>query len=563
VSIQRTQTFAPPIGKGVAVFLPRPASLLARVALVAVNLAAVTFFLLSYTPHGVSFGPYRIDLDVYRNGGHVWLSGGDLYGRLPATRSGARLPFTYPPIAAVLLLPLSLVPMTVAGTVLTLVTIALVAVVLRVFLSCLAGLPGGSRWALAWLLPPALFLEPVRSTLAFGQVNVALMALVSLDCLLEAPRWPRGVLVGLAAAVKLTPAAFVLFFLLRRDYRAGGAAALSFSAVTGAGLLLAWHDSVRYWTSIVFQTGRIGGAAYAGNQSIQAVLARAGLDPRTPAGTAVWLVLSIVVLVAACRGMRSALAASENSWALSLNAFAALLISPISWSHHWVWSVPAILTLAILSRRQHLRLPLAMAVSGLLIFGASPQWWFPPGEGRELRWAVWQQATGSSYVLFAALVLLLSAGAKLIPTGKPMARTALLLHRWLSLGRPENHYVHQAVATRRLARGMAMAVDAAASAAQSSDAAAFTDAIADSAASTPGSTAGQSVASASALSCSFAVRCGYWPTAYCGPLQSPGRNSRLGAVNVSIRRIALMWPAGICREIDDPSCALHRASRGT
>jgi alpha-1,2-mannosyltransferase len=384
------------------------------------------YFLLSYSPHGVGFGPYRIDLGVYRIGGHLWLSGGDLYGRLPAISSGTRLPFTYPPVAAVLLSPLSLMPAVVAGTVLTLASIALVAVVLRVFLCCLAGPPGRSWWALAWLLPPVLLLEPVRNTLAYGQINIVLMALVTLDCMLDTPRWPRGALVGLAAAIKLTPAAFVLFFLLRRDYRAASVAALSFGSVTAAGFLLAWHDSMRYWTGIVVQTGRIGNPAYVSNQSIQAVLTRAGLDPWAPTGRAGWLVLSVAVLVVACRGMRHAFAASEDAWALSLNAFAVLLISPISWSHHWVWSAPAVLTLAALGLRHHLRLPLATAACGLLVFAASLQWWLPWGAGRELRWTIWQQITGSSYVLFAALVLLLSASAKLTPARTSMTPPARL-----------------------------------------------------------------------------------------------------------------------------------------
>ena len=126
-------------------------------------------------------------------------------------------------------------------------------------------------WAVAWLLPVALLLEPVRTTLAYGQINIVLMALVALDGLTEEPRWPRGALVGLAAAVKLTPAAFVLFFLLRRDYRAAAVAGVSFAAATVAGFALAGHDSVRYWTAAVFQTGRIGGPATAANQCVQAV----------------------------------------------------------------------------------------------------------------------------------------------------------------------------------------------------------------------------------------------------------------------------------------------------
>jgi alpha-1,2-mannosyltransferase len=403
---------APPAGARLAVFLRRPASRLGRVALVAVNLATVLFFLLSPTRHGLGLRPDGIDLEVYRIGGRVWLSGGYLYGHLPPTSSGISFPFTYPPIAAVVFSPLSLVPAAIAFLVMALGAITLTAAVLQVFLARLATPPRERGWALAWLLPPALLLEPVHSNLALGQINVALMALVTLDCL-TAPRWARGALAGIAAAVKLTPALFVLFFLLRRDYRAAAAMTASFAAATAAGFLLAWRDSARYWTNIVFDTARIGNPAYAANQSIQGVLARAGLDPHTPAGTGVWLGLSVAFLAAACLGMRHALAAGDDCLALVLNALAALLISPISWSHHWVWIAPALLTLAALTRRHRTRLPLTLAAGGAMLFWAGPQWWFPAGHGREVHWAFWQQIIGSSYVYYAALVLLLSAGARL------------------------------------------------------------------------------------------------------------------------------------------------------
>ena len=208
-----------------------------------------------------------------------------------------RLPFTFPPVAAVLLSPFSLVPMALAGTVLSLATIALTAVVLRLFLRSAAGPGAGSWWTIGWLLPVALLLEPMRHTLGYGQINVALMALVSADCPPATVRWPRGLLVGFAAAVKLTPAAFVLFFACRGDRRAVTTAAVTFAACAAAGFPLAWHDSVRYWTSVVFQTGRPGSLVNAANQSIQAFLVRAGLDPRAPAETAAWLALSALVVV--------------------------------------------------------------------------------------------------------------------------------------------------------------------------------------------------------------------------------------------------------------------------
>jgi len=392
---------------------------------VTVNLAAVAACLLSYSRHGVGFGLYRIDLAAYRLGGQSWLHGEDLYGQQVPVLRGLPLPFTYPPIAAVLLAPLALMGMSAAGTVLTLGSIALAALVLRVFLRRLAGSAGeaaggpadgsagGSVWAVAWLLPAALLLEPVRSTLAYGQVNVVLMALVALDCLAAAPRWPRGALTGLAAAVKLTPAAFVLFFLLRRDYRAAATAGVSFAAATAAGFALAGRDSMRFWTVAVFQTGRIGNPAHAANQCLQAILARVGLPPHTAAGAAAWLALSVLVALVTCRGMRRALAASLDCLALSLNAFASLLISPMSWSHHWVWCAPALLALADLGRRHRSRLAVAAAACGVVIFAAAPQWWLGKFGGQELSWAAWQQVLGGSYVIFAVVVLLLAACGRL------------------------------------------------------------------------------------------------------------------------------------------------------
>jgi alpha-1,2-mannosyltransferase len=111
--------------------------------------------------------------------------------------------------------------------------------------------------------------------------------------------------------------------------------------------------------------------------------------------------------------MRRALAAAQDCLALSLNAFAALLISPMSWSHHWVWCAPALLVLADLARRCQRRLAVAVAACGLVIFAAAPQWWLGKFAGPEVSWAAWQQVIGSSYVIFAVIVLLLAACGQL------------------------------------------------------------------------------------------------------------------------------------------------------
>jgi alpha-1,2-mannosyltransferase len=277
----------------------------------------------------------------------------------------------------------------------------------------------------ALLLPVAALFEPLRTNLAYGQINVLLMALVAFDCLLPATwwrvadrpiGWPRGALVGLAAALKLTPAIFVLYFVARRQWRAASTAVASFLVFTGLGALCAPHDSHEYWTKMVFDTGRIGPMAFAGNQSLNGILYRARLTGNAEHDA--WLagaaLVGIVGLIAIFRAAR----AGRQLLALSLTACTTLLISPVSWSHHWVWSVPIVLTGLLAAYRAGNRAMLALFGGGLVLFLASPQWWFPGTENREMRWAWWEQVIGSAYVwaaLGALVVVALGHAPRLLP----------------------------------------------------------------------------------------------------------------------------------------------------
>ena len=380
--------------------------------IVTLNLAVAAIYLV-HVGHGIGLGDYRIDLEVYRTGARVLLYGGDLYGQLPRLGDGHELPFTYPPFAALSFVPLAILGYNIANWLLTGVTVACVAACLWCYAASTAAQAGaGMRRLLPWALPAALLLEPIRSTLTYGQINVLLMALVSFDCLTRVPRWPRGIGVGLAAALKLTPGIFLLFFLLRRDLRSAARAGLSFAACTGAGFALAPHDSLRYWTKIAYQPARIGGISYASNQSILGTLARLGLS--NPARTWLWLILCLLVAALTVTGMRSALKAGQVTSALLLNAVAGLVISPISWSHHWVWAAPALLT-CLATIHPNRRRPPAFAVLALLIFAIAAHWLLPSGDGRELHWSWWQQAVGDSYTLIGFAALTLAAIKSLLP----------------------------------------------------------------------------------------------------------------------------------------------------
>jgi len=369
----------------------------ALAGLVVVNAAVVAWILLSFRD-GVLGSAYRMDLDVYRVAVDVWWRGGDLYGKLPTLRNGWELPYIYPPFAVVVLTPFAVVPFWLASAVFALVTIAALALVLVLVLRALEVRP--TALLVGALLPVSLALEPVRETLYFGQVNAFLMVLVVADCLVRSPRWPRGALVGVAAAVKLTPAVFVLFFLLRGDRRAAVTAGVSFLCATAVGFLVSWSNSVRFWTHEAFFSSQFRGMSNEMNQSVKVLLVRFGVDPKV-----LWPLLAVVVLGVTAVGMRRAFAAGWPTWAMSLNALGTLLVSPVSYSHHWVWIVPILLTGAVFAWRTRRATAIAAIAAGTLLFVLAPHWWWDP----KAPWHVWRLLTGNAYVWAAAAVLVVAA----------------------------------------------------------------------------------------------------------------------------------------------------------
>jgi alpha-1,2-mannosyltransferase len=363
--------------------------------------------------------PYRIDIDVYRMGGQAWLDGHPLYSHNAKfhTPIGLNLPFTYPPLAAVFFAPFAWLGMPAASVTITLITLALLLVSTMMVLTGLGVwtttrvVPGPAwlrRWWLTTLIVAwaTLYLEPIQANFAFGQINVVLMTLVIAECVPRRTPWPRGMLLGLGIALKLTPAVFLLYFLLRRDRRAVLTSLASVVAAIAAGFALAWRDSCEYWTHTVRNTDRIGSASLNTNQNIAGTLARLGLDEHQrflPWVLACFLVLALTVWAA-----RRALRAGEPVLAVICIALFGLAVSPVSWSHHWVWMLPAVLVTGVLGwRRRNVALAVVSAA------GAAVMVWTPIDlmpKHHEVSASWWRQLVGASY-LWWALATIVAAGA--------------------------------------------------------------------------------------------------------------------------------------------------------
>lgn len=393
------------IGRAVDRYLGSAAGRIVALALVVVGTLLHTVGI----PGLQQIPPYRIDLDVYRVGGRVFRDGGDLYGELPQLAEGAHLPFTYPPLSAQLFSLLTVVPLPVASALITVATIAVLALVVQLVLSRTSE---RSRRDLWWLtvavMAVALWFGPVRETIGFGQVNVFLMALVLVDVIRGRGRWWGGTLTGLAMAIKLTPAVFLLYFVLRRDWRGLATAAAAALAFTGIGHLLAPDDSARYWSFAIRDPERIGGLAYSSNQSVNGVVYRLGLEDTT-ASVAWFLVAAAIGLGIAWVAWRLLRGGHEVAAAVAVG-HVALFCSPVSWGHHWVWAVPAVVLTLVWADRagrddDDERGWFALAVTGVVIFLSTPQWWVPHSEDRELGWGPVEHLVGDAYLIWAAVFL--------------------------------------------------------------------------------------------------------------------------------------------------------------
>jgi alpha-1,2-mannosyltransferase len=297
-----------------------------------------------------TFGPptKQFDLRIYFSAVNFWFDGHDIYDYAQPDPIQISLGFTYPPVAALMMTPMAVLPFVVVQM-LTVAAI-MVAGFFCVYLAVRA--LNRTRPADAWQLTVAVLItvaafatQPFAQTMQFGQVNLFLALLVIVDALVLLPRNSRfgGVLIGVAMAIKLTPGVFLLFLLVNKRWRETAVALGSAAAVTILSAALTPAASWRFFTSLIWDTERVGLLDNAANQSLNGLLARlvAPLDPPR----LLWFVLVIALTVVVAIRARRAVVAGDQLLALTLVGSLGILISPVSWVHHAVWGVLGLLLL--------------------------------------------------------------------------------------------------------------------------------------------------------------------------------------------------------------------------
>jgi alpha-1,2-mannosyltransferase len=359
------------------------------------------------------------DLTVYRGAARWWLDHRSLYAFIrPGTSKG----FTYPPFAVLCLLPTALVPKMTAVVLLTTASSVLVVGTTWWLVDPVVRRHGWSRWFPVALSVPLVFaMEPVRETLGWGQVNLFLVALVLADVrALQQRRWWAGVGIGLATAIKLTPGLFVVYLLLSGRIRAAATAAGTFMTATALAFALDPPSSVRFWTGTLFETGRVGRVGRVANQSLLGALARLA-DPAPP-DLRLWLLLAAALLgVGLWRALQAAWRGDELT-GVTVTGLLTCLVSPISWTHHLYWVVPAAVVLVDVAAGTPLESPAPLrahphgvaraavvaAVALVTAFVVSLVWFFDvPQRGHPHDGGVLGMLGRNSYVLIMIVLVVL------------------------------------------------------------------------------------------------------------------------------------------------------------
>jgi alpha-1,2-mannosyltransferase len=327
-----------------------------------------------------------VDISVYRAEAQALSEGQYLYGVLPGVHGLG----TYPPFAAAIFTPLLLLSSGGAGTLSLFLNIGLVLGAAYLSVRRLATSPADVRFAVPLLAAAALWCEPVMLNNNLGQINLLILCLVLWDFSLpEGSRW-RGVGIGLAAAIKVTPGIFIVYLLVTKRFRAAATAMATMLATLVVSALLAPSSTWDYWTHHLFDPTRVGRLENSTNQTLRGWLVRASHTIDT---AAVSTALSAALLVAGLAAAVYCYRRWGDASAVLVVALTGLIASPISWSHHWVWCVP-LLAFAWFEAR-------ALVLPTLLVFWSYAIWFVPHGNHVELRLNVLQVAMSGWYVVFA------------------------------------------------------------------------------------------------------------------------------------------------------------------
>jgi alpha-1,2-mannosyltransferase len=388
-----------------------------------------------------------------------WLAGDGLYAyRSTRTQLGTALP----PPALFFVSPAVLLPLGLAGWLTALAGVAALGLSLVALVGPVARRYGRRRWPVVLAASAlALTAEPVRAALGIGALDLLVFGLITADIVAlrrgawarsRAAWWPgrsasappgrtagdltrrawatgawAGLGTGIATALAVTPAFFIAYLVVTRQWRAAGLAVGTALSAALAALVITPRETTAWFSEVLWRIDRSGPVDAIGNQSLAGVLARIYDSATTP--VLLWLSFSLLLIAVGFIRARAAHADGDEIAAFTLIGLTAAIVGPVTDTHELIWVLPAILILIDSAAR--LRVTAGRPMPG------RNRW---PGLGSAIfagltyllfvlapMWSLHDAFSGNAYAL--ALILLVNA----LPW-RPGVAPAFPINRWL--GRP-------------------------------------------------------------------------------------------------------------------------------
>lgn len=284
------------------------------------------------------------DFSVYLDGTRATLAGKNPYDLWFFDR------YNYAPAATILFVPFTWVSQNAAEFIITTISLLSAWITLTIILASM-------EVKLAWQTKVLLYglilkIFPVKLTLALGQINLVILALVIASFYFQYKKpYLAGSLLSIASAIKLTPVPLILYFIIKKNTRVFISFFITLTALTILGAYFFDFPLSHYYYSHVVpelnsHTSRATLNATYMNQSVTALLGRWGIFGFT--NSLVRYIFSGVFI--SWIGYRLA---KTNSRMTDFILFSLLLIAttiflPIFvWQHHYVVIIPLLCAVAV------------------------------------------------------------------------------------------------------------------------------------------------------------------------------------------------------------------------
>ena len=274
---------------------------------------------------------------VNRTAGQAVRDGSNLYDE----SFNARLPFTYPPFAALVAVPVALGSWGAVQWGWSFVSLLMLAAIIVLSYREVPFTRKRPVVVYVGFLVLWTAASPISDHLGYGQVGLLLTLLCLIDVLAR-PRWiPEGVLVGIAGAVKLVPLVYIGYYVITGRWKAVAGGLAGFLGATALGFAVLPRQTIDYFGDIASLSGRVavGDPSVFGNQSVRGMALR--LLPEGLVGPA-WLVACAVLGVLGIVATRRAQRLRGDLAGFTVVALLAAIVTPIAWTHHFVLLVPAV-----------------------------------------------------------------------------------------------------------------------------------------------------------------------------------------------------------------------------